>query len=66
MTNFQQYRNKETGEIVEGILDKAKSPAKDWGMRWSITTRTQIFSFRTKKDFNNNYELIKDNDSNEH
>ena len=61
---IKKYRHRESGEIVEGKFNKAKSPESNWGFRWSLTTFKIIYSFRRKIYFTNQYEEVKENENN--
>lgn len=76
MTKFQKYRNKETGEIIEvEELDYIQG-MNDTGLKQPLRIiTTEILNYDgfggmanprviliELEDFNNNYELIKDND----
>ena len=66
MTKFKKYRNKETGEEVSGVFEATNSPSKNWGYRWRLRfprnkelKNTTSALFRLKKNFNQQYQLIK-------
>lgn len=51
---FKQYRNKQTGEIVEGVF----KPHFMWGFKWVLETKKEQHLFLTKRHFKHQYEPV--------